>query len=316
MQGDEISRNRSGVSAPNDLSTEPFLTRSQLLKAGRAQKDASRPLKVIRPPSFSLATISSGVMALLGYSDLLYTLTAFRLKVRYKQSALGWIWAVLQPLSLMVIYTLIFSGLAKVPSEGVAYPVFVFTGLLPWIFFSSAISSAVNGLVSYPALLTKMYFPREIITLSYIAAAFIDFWIAFVLLAGLMTYYRVPLSWNAFYAFPLLLGLWAFATAVALLLSSIQVRFRDVGVGLPLLLQVWLLATPIVYPLRSVPARFQRIVLLNPVAGLIENFRRVVLHAQAPDLKLLLSSLAFSFLCLVVAYGYFKSNEADMADLI
>jgi len=316
MQRDEISRNRSGVSAQNNSVTEPVVARSPLLKTEGSQKDASRPLRVIRPPSFSLATISSGISTLWGYTDLLYTLTLFRLKIRYKQSVLGWVWAVLQPLSLMFMYTLIFSRLAKVSSEGVAYPVFVLTALLPWIFFSSSISNAVNGLVSYPALLTKMYFPREIITLSYVAAAIIDFWIAFVLLAGLMAYYQVPLSLKAVYAVPVLVCLWAFATSVALVLSSIQVRFRDVGVGLPLLLQIWMLATPVVYPLGSVPARLHRIILLNPVAGLIENFRRVVLHGQPLDFKLLLFSFVVSFVCLVVAYGYFKSAEAGMADFI
>src|SRR6202140_2950061 len=131
----------------------------------------ARPVKVIHPPSFSLSTVFTGLRTLLQYSDLLYTLSLFRLSVRYKQSALGWTWAALQPLALMGIYTIIFTRVTTVLTGGVPYPVFVFSALLPWIFFSSTISSAVNGLVLHPNLLTKMYFPREIIPLSYMVAS-------------------------------------------------------------------------------------------------------------------------------------------------
>src|SRR6266849_1751464 len=153
-----------------------------------------RPVKVIHPPAFSIGAISTGLRTLVQYSDLLYTLSLFRLSVRYKQSALGWIWAALQPLALMAIYTFIFTRVTTVTTGGTPYPVFVFSGLLPWIFFSSTISNAVNGLVLYPNLLTKMYFPREIIPLSYLLAAFTDFCIASVILTGVMAYYKVPLT--------------------------------------------------------------------------------------------------------------------------
>jgi homopolymeric O-antigen transport system permease protein len=275
-----------------------------------------RSVSVIRPPSFSLRTIVSGMTTLFGYRDLLCTLTFFRLAVRYKQSVLGWIWGALQPLSLMIIYTLIFSRVARVTSEGMPYPLFVFSGLLPWIFFASAVSNAINGLIHYPALLTKMYFPREIIPLSYVLAALVDFAIACVILTGLMMYYRVSLSWNALYALPIIAILSAFTVAIAMFLSSIQVRFRDVGVGLPLLLQIGVLAAPVVYPLSSVSSRYQRLYLLNPVASLIENFRRVVLHGSGPDFGVLITSGAISLCCLVLAYGYFKATESTMADMI
>ena len=275
-----------------------------------------RSVSVIRPPSFSLRTIVSGMTTLFGYRDLLCTLTFFRLAIRYKQSLLGWIWAALQPLSLMIIYTFIFSRVARVTSEGIPYPLFVFSGLLPWIFFASAVSNAINGLIHYPALLTKMYFPREIIPLSYVLAALVDFAIACVILTGLMMYYRVPLSWNALYALPIVATLSAFTVAISMFLSSIQVRFRDVGVGLPLLLQVGVFAAPVVYPLSAVPSRFQRLYLLNPVASLIENFRRVVLHGSGPDVGVLITSGSISLCCLVLAYGYFKATEATMADMI
>src|ERR1700676_1190938 len=170
-----------------------------------------RPVKVIRPPSFSLRAIFTGLHTLLQYSDLLYTLSLFRLNVRYKQSALGWTWAALQPLALMGIYTVIFTRVATVATSGIPYPVFVFSGLLPWIFFSSTISNAVQGLVLYPNLLTKMYFPREIIPLSYMIASFTDFCIALVILGGLMLHYKGPLTWHMLYAIPIMILLATFA---------------------------------------------------------------------------------------------------------
>src|SRR5467141_1119569 len=164
-----------------------------------------RPVKVIHPPAFSIATIFTGLRTLVQYSDLLYTLSLFRLNVRYKQSALGWTWAALQPLALMAIYTIIFTRITSVATGGVPYPVFVFSALLPWIFFSSSISSAVNGLVVHPNLLTKMYFPREIIPLSYLAAGLADFCIASMILSGLIVHYHVALTWNVLYAVPIVI---------------------------------------------------------------------------------------------------------------
>src|ERR1700704_1165253 len=161
---------------------------------GRAPPPA-RPVKVIRPPAFSIGTISTGLRTLVQYSALLYTLSLFRLSVRYKQSALGWTWAALQPLALMGIYTIIFTRVTTIATGGVPYPVFVFSALLPWIFFSSTISTAVLGLVLHPNLLTKMYFPREIIPLSYLVASFTDFCIASMILGGLMMHYKIPLTW-------------------------------------------------------------------------------------------------------------------------
>jgi lipopolysaccharide transport system permease protein len=285
----------------------------EMLNSVRA---AARPIKVIHPPSFSISTIFTGLRTLAQYSDLLYTLSLFRLNVRYKQSVLGWTWAALQPLALMGIYTIIFTRVTKVATGGVPYPVFVFSALLPWIFFSSTISNAVNGLVLYPNLLTKMYFPREIIPLSYVLAAFTDFCIASVLLTGVMAYYKVPLTWNLLYAIPIVVILGGVAAAVALFLSAIQVRFRDMGLAMPFLLQIWMFTVPVVYSLESVPARFRTLYLLDPVAGLIENFRQVVVHGTAPGLRSLAFCGALALVVLAVSYAFFKSSEATMADVI
>jgi lipopolysaccharide transport system permease protein len=277
---------------------------------------APSTLTIIRPPSFSVGTIVSGVRTLMGYGDLLYTLTLFRVAVRYKQSILGWIWAALQPLAMMTIYTLVFSRVARVRSDGVPYPLFVFSALLPWIFFSGAVSNAINGLVGYSSLLTKLHFPREIVPLSYVFAALVDFAIACSILSGLMVYYRVWLTWKTLYALPIVAILIAFTSAIALFLSSIQVRFRDVGAALPVLLQLGVFATPVVYSIDSIPSRFHRLYLLNPVSSLIENFRRVILRGSAPDVPMLISSGAITLCCLALAYAYFKATEATMADVI
>jgi len=275
-----------------------------------------RNVAVIRPPSFSPWTTISDLITLVAYRNLLYTLTVFRLVVRYKQSMLGWVWAVLQPLAMMLIYTLVFSRVARVATEGVPYPLFVFSGLLPWIFFSSAISNAINGLSAHSTLLTKLYFPREIVPLSYVFAALTDFAVACVILGGLMAYYRVPSTWKIFYALPVIVILIAFTSAVALFLSSIQVRFRDVAAALPVLLQAGVFAIPVVYSVGSVPVRFQRLYLLNPVASLIGSFRSVVLHGSVPDAQAFIVAGAITICCLVLAYGFFKVTESTMVDEI
>jgi lipopolysaccharide transport system permease protein len=276
----------------------------------------ARRIKVIRPPTFSITTIFDGVRTLAQYSDLLYTLSLFRLNVRYKQSVLGWTWALLQPLALMGIYTVIFTRVTTITTGGTPYPVFVFSGLLPWIFFSTSIASAVHGLVLHPNLLTKMYFPREIIPLSYLAAGLADFCIASLILIGLIVHYHIALTWNLLYAVPIVILLGGFAAAIALFFSAIQVRFRDVGLAMPFVLQVWMFTVPVVYSLQSVPARFRQLYLLDPVAGLIENFRMVVLHGTAPSAANLMASAAITILGCGLAYAYFKSAEATMADVI
>jgi lipopolysaccharide transport system permease protein len=311
------------MSTGPDIISDSQLTASGKFDAEGPWKTAIEPsqtrersIKVIHPPNFSIETIFSGLRTFIQYWDLLYTLSLFRLNVRYKQSALGWAWAALQPLALMVIYTIIFTRVTTVATGGTPYPVFVFSALLPWIFFSSTISNAVNGLVLHPNLLTKMYFPREIIPLSYLFAALVDFGIASLLLGLLLKYYRVPLDWHLLYAIPIVVILAGFAAAIALFFSALQVRFRDVGLAMPFLLQIWMFTVPVVYSLQSVPASFRRWYLLDPVAGLIESFRRLVIHGTAPGLANLAFSSAATVTVLALAYAFFKSSEATMADII
>jgi lipopolysaccharide transport system permease protein len=277
---------------------------------------AERPIRIIRPPSFSPLNLLRELRGLWSYRDLFYTLSVHRIKVRYKQSILGLAWAILQPLSLMLIYTVIFSKIAKVPSEGVPYAVFAYAALLPWTFFSSALTNATSGLVNHTQLVTKVYFAREILPLTYVSAALFDFAVASTFLIALFFYYGVGLTTYAFYAIPILVLLTMLTTAFSLVFSVIQVRFRDVGVAMPLLLQLWMFASPVVYPLSAVPARLRGWYALNPMVGVIENFRRVMLQGTTPDFYSLGISALVAAILLPVAYLYFKRVEATMADII
>ncbi len=282
-----------------------------------ADSIAPRRVKVIRAPSFSVLRLLGDLTVLAHYQDLLYTLSVHRIKVRYKQSVLGITWAIMQPLSLMLIYTLIFTVIVKVPTTGsVAYPVLLYSALLIWTFFSTALTSATNGLVTHTHLVTKVYFPREILPLTYVVAALFDLLIASPVLLGLMIYYGVPLTFNALYAIPIVFIMTLLITGMALVLSAAQVRFRDIGMALPLLLQIWMFATPVVYPLSAVPERFRSLYMLNPMVGVIENFRRVLVEAAPPNFYEIGISALIAVLLLPAAYIFFKHVEATIADVI
>ncbi len=276
-----------------------------------------RKTKVIRAPSFSPVRIQADIAELYQYRDLLLTLTAHRVKVRYKQSILGVAWAIVQPFSLMLIYTLIFTYIARVPMTGTTpYPIVLYSALLIWTFFSTALTSATNGLVSHTHLVTKVYFPREILPLSYVLAGLFDLLIASPILIGLMIYYGVPISIYALYAIPIALILTVVLTSASLVLSAAQVHFRDIGMALPLVLQIWMFASPVVYPISAVPERFRAWYLLNPMAGIVENFRRVLVEAAPPNFAELGVSALIAVVFLPIAYIIFKHTEAKIADVI
>jgi lipopolysaccharide transport system permease protein len=280
-----------------------------------ASADA-RWTKVIRPASFSLMTVGRGIRDLIHYRDLLVTLTIHRVKVRYKQSVLGIAWAVLQPLLLMLVYTIIFSVVTKMPSEGAPYAVFVYAALLPWTFFSTSITTASTSLVAHNNLITKVYFPREILPLTYVLAALFDFAMASIVLVVLLAVYKVSIGAGIVLVLPVMAIAVLFSLAMALFLSAFQVRFRDIGIAMALIMQLWMYATPVVYPLSVVPQRFRWLYSLNPMAGVVENFRQVVLQHGHVDVAVLLPGLVVSCLLLPTAYLYFKTAETTMADVI
>lgn len=280
------------------------------------QESPHRREIVITAPSLSRLNLVSNLCKLVQYRDLFYTLSAHRISVRYKQTLLGVSWALLQPVSMMLIFTLIFSFIVRMPSEGAPYAVFVFPALLAWGFFSNSLVNSTGALVSHSHLISKVYFPREILPLTYVVAALFDLLLASGVLAGLILYYDVKLTIYAIYAAPIMLLMALFVIAIAFFLSATQVRFRDISVAMPLLLQVWMLATPVIYPLSAVPTRLRSLYDLNPMVGLIEGFRRSILHGMAPDFHLLMTSAVAIIILLPLSYMYFKYVEATMADII
>ncbi len=285
----------------------PCKLRLWLLRDGRK---SSGPY-AIRP-----GIVFRGISELFAYRDLLYTLTIHRINIRYKQSALGWMWAVIQPLALMLVYTIVFSLFTKVPTGGSQYPVFVLAGILPWNFFQTAVSTSATGFVSHTNIITKLYFPREILPFSYVLAGVVDLLIAGVILAVVMAWYHVHVGITALFIIPILLIEMCLVAGFSLLLSALQVRFRDVGLALPLLFQLWTFGSPVVYSLSNVPQRFRAWYVWNPMVGVVENFRRVLVQGWGPDGTSLVVSALFAAVLLPLGYLYFKHREATMADII
>jgi lipopolysaccharide transport system permease protein len=271
---------------------------------------------VIRPASRGWLRIDQHLRTLAGYTDLLYTLSLHRISVRYKQTAAGVLWAVLQPLLMMVIFTVVFSRLARIPSDGVPYALFAYTALLPWSLFSTAVTNGTNSLVSHTQLITKVYFPREILPLTYLVAAIFDFAMGLVVLGLLMSWYRVAITPHLLAMIPLLVLLCAWALAMMLVFAAAQVRFRDVGVALPVVVQLWMFASPVIYPLSVVPRTWRWWYDLNPMAGIIAGVRDALLQRPVADVPALETSLVVTAVVLPIAYAFFKRAEATMADVI
>ena len=253
---------------------------------------------------------------LFDHRDLFWTLTRHRVRVRYKQSVLGLAWAILQPVALMLIFTLAFGRIARVPSEGIPYPLFAYTGLLTWSFLSTGLSSVTHSIVAHAQLITKVYFPREILPLTYIAAALFDWCVGAVVLAALLAYYDHAVTWSALYGLPIVVLLAGLVTGAGFLLAALQVRFRDVGLAIPLIIYLWLFATPIAYPLSAVPESYRSWFLLNPMTGIVESFRAAVIRGSRPDPQLLVVPVLVTIVLLPLAYAFFKRTEATMADVI
>lgn len=249
------------------------------------------------------------------HRELFYFLTWRDIKVRYKQTLLGAAWAVLQPLLAMVVFTLFFGKLARIPSDGIPYPIFAYAGLLPWTFFSNAVLNGGNSVVGNPSLVTKVYFPRLIIPGSAIAAALFDFAIAASILLGMMAYYRVALSWQILMLVPLVVLVALLALGVGSFMAALNVKYRDVRHALPFVMQLWMFATPIIYPSNFIPARWRWLLGLNPLTGAIENFRAALFGLTFRWFDL---SVAACWAMLIVAYSFrsFRRMEREFADLV
>lgn len=250
------------------------------------------------------------------YRELLYTLVEREIKIRYKQTAIGASWVLLQPLITMLIFTAIFGRMAKMPSDGIWYPAFTLTALLPWAYFSQAITRSGASLVSSANLVTKVYFPRVLLPLSMVVSPLIDFALSLLLLFGLLLYAGIPLTWKVLTLPLFVLVAMLTALGVGLILSTANVKYRDVGHAIPFLIQVWMFLSPIVYPVSLVPERWKLLYGLNPMAGVIEGFRWALLGKAAPDPVIMGASIVMFAGVLIAGFAYFNKMERDFADVI
>jgi lipopolysaccharide transport system permease protein len=260
--------------------------------------------------------ISLGLKDLWQYRELLFFLTWRDIKVRYKQTALGAAWAVIQPLFTMLVFTLFFGRLAKVPSDGIPYPLFSYTALLPWQLFAYALTESSNSVVANERLITRVYFPRLVVPLASILSGLVDFVIAFTLVIGMMVWYGVRPTWAVltlpfFVVFTMMTAL-----GVGLWLSALNVQYRDVRYTLTFIVQFWLIASPVAYSSTLVPARWRPFYGLNPMAGVIEGFRWALLgKAQAPGAMLWVSVMVV-VVVLVGGLYYYRRMEKTFADVV
>lgn len=250
------------------------------------------------------------------YRELIFFLTWRDIQVRYKQTVLGVAWAVIQPVVAMVIFSLVFGGLANLPSDGVPYPVFTFTALLPWTLFSGALQRSTTSLVSSANLISKVYFPRLIIPISATLSPLVDFAVSFVVLIVLMLFYQiVPTPAIVTLPFFILLAL-AAALGVGLWFSALNVRYRDVGYVIPFLIQVWLYASPVAYSTSLVPEQYLWLYGLNPMAGVIAGFRWALLGQSEGIAPLVVSSIVVTTVLLISGLYYFRRMEKTFADVV
>jgi len=270
------------------------------------------PILEIRPTK---GFLSLNLGEIWNYRELLYFLVWRDIKFRYKQTALGAAWAIIQPVMTMIVFSVFFGRLAKVPSDGIPYPVFAYTALLPWQLFAFALTESSNSLVGSQNLITKVYFPRLVIPLASVLAGLVDFFIAFIVLLGLMMFYGIRPTVSVVWLPLFILLALATALSVGLWFSALNVKYRDVRYTIPFLSQIWMFATPVAYPSSLIPQPWRAWSGLNPMAGVVEGFRWALLgNASNPGLLLWISTGAV-LLLLVGGLFYFRRMESTFADI-
>jgi len=249
------------------------------------------------------------------HRELLIALTLRDLKVRYKQTVLGVAWAVIQPITTMIIFSILFGRLAKIPSDGFPYPVFVFSGLLAWNFFQSSVASGGVSLLSAGSMISKVYFPRIIIPLASIGVSIVDFIIALVILFILMIFYAVPVTWQILYLPIFCMGLMLLVSGLSAWLSAVTVVYRDFRFVIPFVLQIWMYVTPVIYPVSFIPENWRWMIYFNPMFGWVDGIRSSILGLPINWAGLTSSLLTTLFIVVLGAY-YFTKAERRFADVI
>jgi lipopolysaccharide transport system permease protein len=281
-------------------------------RAGK-QPQIVRPVLRIQPKK---GWLGINFKELWEHRELLYFLTWREVMVRYKQTVLGVAWAILQPLFTMLIFTIFFGRLAKIPSDGIPYPVFALAGLVPWTFFANGLTLSSASLVNSAGLVSKVYFPRLMVPMAAVFCGLVDMAFSLVLLLGLIFWYHIPLGWNALYA-PAFIALATVAClGVGLFAAALNVKYRDVRHTIPFLVQFWLFATPIAYPSSLLHGKWQAIYGLNPMVGVVEGFRWALLGAKTHPGPQLIFSCAAAMVMMLVGALYFRRTEREFADVI
>jgi lipopolysaccharide transport system permease protein len=270
------------------------------------------PLIVIRPIN---GWVPLNLGELWDYRELLYSFITRDIRIRYKQTALGAAWAVIQPLFMMIVFTLAFGRLAKIPSEGLPYPLFSYAALLPWTLFSEGIARSTNSMITNANIMTKVYYPRLIMPISGILSPLIDFTIAFIILLGMMLYYGFIPTINILFLPAFILLALGTSLGVGLWLSALNVQYRDFQYTVPFLIQLWLFASPVVYPSSLLPEPYRALFGLNPMAGVIEGFRWALLGTAPPSYLIAISALMVVAL-LISGALYFRRMEKTFADVV
>ncbi len=272
-----------------------------------------RSVKVIEPPSGWPALNLGEVWR---YRDLLMVLVWRDLSANYRQSLIGYGWAVFKPVVTMLVFSLVFGLVARFPSDGLPYPLFCFAGLLPWLYFAGCLTGTSNSVVTSANLLTKVYFPRLILPLTSLASGLVDFTIQFLLLCGMMAWFGVAPGW-AILLVPVMLFLCMLtALSIGLWLTALNVKYRDIGIMVPFLLQMWLWLTPIAYPSSLIPAQWRLLYALNPMTGIVEGFRWALFESAPPDWRMMGVSFTVVAVLFVGGLYYFRKVERTFADVI
>ena len=249
------------------------------------------------------------------YRELLYFLTWRDVKVRYKQTVIGFLWAIIQPFLKMVVFSIIFGGLAKMDSEGFPYPIFLYAGLLPWQFFASSVSRSGESIVGSANLIKKVYFPRLIIPIASVGACLVDFAISFIILIILMFYYNIIPTLSTFMVLPLVLATIFTALGVGMLISALNVAYRDFRYIVPFFVQIWMFLTPVVYPTRIIPENWRWLILLNPMAGIVDAYRSAIL-GKSFEWGNLGISMGIAVIVFLFGLIYFRKTERYFADIV
>lgn len=250
------------------------------------------------------------------YRELLYNLTSREIKARYKQSILGYFWVILNPFVQMLVMTFVFSIIARIPSLGVPYAIFLYVALLPWNFFATSLLSSVNSLVGNSSLITKIYFPREILVYATIAAKIVDFLLASTILILFMIYFNIPVKISILWVPVIFLVQLIFTLGLSLILSAFNLFYRDVQYLLSLVVLLWMYLTPVIYPVEMIPAQYRFILSLNPMAVFINAYRQVILGGSQPNLSSLGIGVVSSIFIFLVGFSLFKKLEGVFSDVV